>query len=115
MGKLLTILIIFLGEVFAILAEVVAAKYYFQNNEKFLNIFLKALPIIVIGCVLLLVGYMLGLRAFKNIWIVSAISITSILITEPIVDYTITHQLPTTGALIGLVLGFLGLVSAVFI
>jgi hypothetical protein len=115
MDKLLTILIIFLGEALAILAEVVAAKNYFQSNDKFLNIFLKAVPIIALGMILLLFGYMLGLRTFKNIWIVSAISITSILITEPIVNYIITHQLPTTGAFIGLVLGFLGMLSALFL
>ncbi|MFA5778331.1 MAG: hypothetical protein WC870_02490 [Candidatus Paceibacterota bacterium] len=114
MSKFLTILIIFTGEVFAIFAEVVAAKYYSFDNAKFFNIFLKALPIIIIGCILLLFGYMLGLRSFKNIWIVSAISITSILISEPIINYFVTHQLPTTGALIGFILGILGFFSAIF-
>lgn len=115
MSKILTILIIFLGETFAILAEVIAAKYYSFNDARFLNIFLKALPIIIIGGMLLLFGYMLGLRSFKNIWIVSTISITSILIAEPIINYTITHQLPTSGALIGFILGILGFFSALFL
>jgi hypothetical protein len=53
-----------------------------------------------------------GYRVFKNIWIVSAISITSILITEPILNYLIFHELPTKGALAGLILGVIGFVLA---
>jgi hypothetical protein len=114
-NKFFTILIILLGETLGILAEIVAAKYFAVNNAKFAGIFFKALPIMIIAGILLLCGYMLGLRSFKNIWIVSAISITSILIAEPIINYTVTHQLPTRGALVGLIFGVLGFIAALFL
>ena len=53
-------------------------------------------------------------KAFKNIWIVSVISITSILLIEPVLAYFIFDQLPTKGAAIGLVLGAIGLYLALF-
>jgi hypothetical protein len=73
------------------------------------------LPVITVAGFLLLTGYILGLAAFKNIWIVSAISISSILIFEPAMDYIVTQQLPTRGALVGLIFGALGIVSALFL
>jgi hypothetical protein len=115
MNKFFTVLIIFAGETLAILAEIIAAKYFALNDAKFANIFLKALPIIIVAGILLLCGYMLGLRAFKNIWIVSAISITSILIAEPIINFTVTRQLPARGAIIGLAFGILGFISTLFL
>ena len=66
------------------------------------------------GGFLLLAGYMLSMQSFKNIWIVSAVSIASILIAEPIIDYTVTGQLPTKGAIVGLVFGVLGFISDLF-
>ncbi|MEM5778032.1 MAG: hypothetical protein QXK49_00160 [Candidatus Aenigmatarchaeota archaeon] len=62
---------------------------------------------------MLILGYIFGFSSFKNIWIVSIISITSILISEPILAYTFFHQMPTTGALIGLVFGVLGFISTI--
>jgi len=115
MQKLLPISIIFLGEVTAILAEIYGAKFYSMPGSSFAKIFFKLLPVIIIAGILLLGGYMLGLKTFKNIWIVSVISITSILIAEPIIDYTVTKQLPTKGALIGLIFGVLGFISALFL
>jgi hypothetical protein len=58
---------------------------------------------------------MFGLKIFKNIWIVSVISITSILIIEPFIAYFIGGQLPTKGAIIGLVFGVLGFAAALFL
>lgn len=65
--------------------------------------------------ILLLVGYMLGLKAFENIYIVSVVSITSILVLEPLLAFLVLHQLPTRGAVVGLVLGGVGLFSALFV
>ena len=67
-----------------------------------------------VGGGLVVAGYMTGFKAFKNIWIVSVISIASILLVEPIMNYFIVGQLPTRGALVGLVLGAGGLFSALF-
>ena len=115
MEKLLPIIIIFAGETLAILSEILGAKTFGLNNSAFLKTFLRVFPIMLLGSVLLVAGYMLGLKNFKNIWVVSAVSITSILIAEPIINYTITHQLPTRGALIGLIFGALGFCAAIFI
>ncbi len=115
MNKLLPIIILFICEVLAILAEITAAKYFALDGNSFWKGFFRSLPIILLGAILLVGGYMLGLKAFKNIWIVSAISITSILIAEPIINYTITNQLPTKGALIGLIFGVLGFIAALFL
>jgi hypothetical protein len=76
---------------------------------------IKMFIIIVFAGVFLIVGYMMGFSAFKNIWIVSVASITSILIIEPILAYTVFQQLPTKGAIIGLILGILGFISSMIL
>lgn len=111
-SKVLTILLIFLGESLAIYSEIIAARTYFANSKPFLQIFLKMFMMIIVAGAFLIVGYMNGFNAFKNIWVVSVISITSILIMEPILAYTIFQQLPTKGAIIGLILGVIGFVSS---
>lgn len=70
--------------------------------------------VIMVGSFALLAGYMLGIKAFNNIWIVSAVSISSILILEPIVAYSVFRQIPTKGAFIGFLLGAAGLIIALF-
>lgn len=112
MPKFYAILILFLGEALSILAEVIAAKHFALDNNTFFKGFLRALPVIIFAGALLIAGYMLGLKAFKNIWVVSALSVTSIVIAEPIINYTITGQAPTRGGLIGLIFGCLGFVAA---
>ncbi|MBI2452125.1 hypothetical protein HYV50_03545 [Candidatus Pacearchaeota archaeon] len=68
----------------------------------------------VIAGAFLLSGYMFGYSNFKNIWIVSVVSITSILFTEPVLAYVIFQELPTKGALIGLIFGMIGFIFALF-
>jgi hypothetical protein len=111
--KILVIALIFVGEALSILAELYGAKAF--SSSPFAQVFLKFLPIMVLSVLLLLAGYMLGLKSFQNIWIVSVISITSILIVEPVLAYTIFKQMPTKGALIGLILGAAGFVAAIFL
>jgi hypothetical protein len=106
--------LILAGEALAIYAEISGAKIY-SAGGLFNQTFLRVFVFILFGSICLLVGYMLGYRGFRNIWIVSAISITGILIIEPSLNYTIFHQLPTKGALIGLILGAIGFVAALFI
>ncbi len=115
MDKLWSIILIFVGEAVTISVEVLAAKYYAGRDLSFTEVFVKALPVFVLGSALLISGYMLGLSRLKNIWIVSAVSITSILIIEPVVDYVLTGQLPTRGAFIGLIFGALGFGAALFL
>jgi hypothetical protein len=114
-SRVLTIALIFSGEALAICAEMIAARSNFVTSQLFLKVFLKIFLIIIIGGVFLIFGYTLGFNTFKNIWIVSVISITSILVIEPILAFTIFHQLPTKGAIAGLVFGAIGFISTIFI
>ena len=113
MNQLLTGLALFLGEVLIIGAEMWAARYF--NSAKPWSVILPAFAVSIIGVALLVYGYTFGYQAFKNIWIVTALSIAGILIVEPLVAWLLFHQTPTSGALVALILGVLGIVSAIFI
>jgi hypothetical protein len=114
-SKIFATVFILFGEMITIYAEMLLARNNFSNPPSFLKVFWQPFLIMVIGGSLLITGYFTGFGAFKNIWIVSVISITSILVIEPILAYTIFHQLPTKGAAIGLVFGILGFISAMFL
>lgn len=114
MDKLLAIALIFIGEVAMIYAQVGGAKATALPDAGKV-VFVKFYIMAGIGIWLTLSGYIFGLPVFKNIWIVSVISITSILIVEPIAIYLMTQQLPTRGGLIGFVLGTLGLLATLFL
>lgn len=113
-SKILVLVLLFVGEALAIYAEMVGAKSNAIASQPFLQIFLKMFLLFALAGGFLIAGYMLGFNAFKNIWIVSAVSITSILIVEPILAWTIFHQVPTAGAIGGFVLGAVGLFLAIF-
>lgn len=112
MDKLLVILVIFIGEGLMIYSEMYGARQYAPGS--FNNIFWKMLIIAIPGSALLVAGYITGFNAFKNIWIISVVSITSILLIEPVLAYAVFHQLPTKGALTGLILGVVGLFLGIF-
>lgn len=114
-NKILVVGLIFLGELLAIYAEMLGARAFSAAGASFVRIFLRMFLIICLGGGFLVAGYILGYQSFKNIWIVSAASITSILIIEPTLAYFVFHQLPTTGAGIGLVLGIVGLLFSLFL
>lgn len=107
----IAIVILFSGEALSIYSEMIAAKTHTISNLQFIEVFLKGFFIIACAGGFLIAGYMIGFKSFKNIWMVSALSITSILIMEPLIGYLIFQQLPTRGALIGLILGATGFVA----
>jgi len=111
MFKILALIFLFLGESLAIYAEIVAAK----NIAHFSDTFFKMAALMTIAGIFLIAGYMFGVKYLSNIWAIAAVSIASIIIMEPIITYGIFDEFPSRGALIGLVLGSLGLVSALFI
>ncbi len=111
MKKTIGILVLFVGESAAIYSEMIAAK----NLENFFNTFWKMFGLMIISALFLILGYMLCMKYIQNIWVVSAISIASIVIIEPTITYFVFHSLPSRGALIGLVLGLLAIASALFI
>lgn len=112
--KICAIVAIFAGETFSIYAEVIAAKHHATGNMAILPIFFKAFALITIWGALLVAGYMLGIHALKNIWIIGVASIASIIVMEPAITWLIFHEPPTTGALIGLILWMIGLIAATF-
>ena len=113
-SKILVLVLIFLGEILAIYAEMVGAKTNHLTSQPFWQTFLKMFLLITLAGGILIAGYMLGINAFKNIWVVSVVSITSILLVEPILAWTIFHQVPTVGAVLGFILGAIGLFLSLF-
>lgn len=112
--KILVIILIILGEGLSIYAEMIAARNNHFTSQPFLQIFLKMFLLVILAGGFLMLGYMLGFSVFQNIWIVSAASITTILIIEPILAWVVFQQVPTIGALIGFILGAIGLFIAIF-
>ena len=106
------LLLLIIGETLSIYAEMLGARNFGTSST--LHLFLKMLVMFTLAGGLLIGGYMLGFSAFKNIWVVSAISVGSLLIVEPLLAYTLFGQLPTRGALIGFLLGIAGILSALF-
>jgi hypothetical protein len=113
-SKILVLVLLFIGEALAVYAEMAGAKSNHIASHPLLQIFLRMFLLFALGGGFLIAGYMLGFKAFKNIWIVSVASITSILIVEPILAWTFFQQMPTTGAIIGFVLGATGLFFSIF-
>ena len=107
--KILGIISVFLGELFAVYAETFGVR-----QQLFSSGFWKIVLFMTIGGILLVMGYILGYKGYQNLWIVTVVSITTLLIAEPLVIYIFFNQIPTTGALIGFILGILGLIAAIF-
>jgi len=112
MNKSLVFLAIVIGEILMIYAEIAGAR----DNASTIHgdMLWKIYVIGALGFCATLTGYVFGIYIYKNIWIVTVISIVTILIVEPPVAYFMTRQAPTRGALIGFILGALGLLAALF-
>ena len=111
LAKILAVALLFAGESLAIYAEATAAKAI-GTTASFWIIFFKMFTIIIIAGAFLIAGYMLGYWGFRDIWVVSVVSIASIVVMEPIINLGIFQEAPSRGAIAGLILGVLGLVSA---
>lgn len=112
--KLTAVLLVFFGEAFSIGAELIASKRVAAQPGDYFSIFLLMFVPIIIGGALLVGGYMLGYIYVKNIWIIAAVSVGSILIVEPLMILALFHEMPTAGALTGLILGAFGILFALF-
>ena len=113
--KFLVLLLIFFGEFLLIFAEIRGANTYSIPGQSFGRVFLQMFVVFIIGGIFLLSGYILGYRAFQNIWLLTAISVASVLIIEPTMSFVIFQQIPTRGAWMGLGFGTAGLLSALFL
>ena len=106
---------IFFGELFMLYAEQLGAKLYGLNGYTFGHTFILTLAPLFAGAVLLVVGYMLGLKYHQNIWVITAISFSTILIAEPLFNYFYIGQLPQFGSGLGVMFGLLGLLAVTFL
>lgn len=105
---------IFLGEVLIIYSEQLGARLYGLLSYSFATAFALSLFPAFVGAALLVTGYMLGLKYHQNIWAVTALSLGSILIVEPLFNYFYIGHLPDTSEFIGVALGILGIIAVVF-
>ncbi|RON19513.1 hypothetical protein BK662_02015 [Pseudomonas frederiksbergensis] len=101
-----------LGEFFAIYSEVVTARLA-QTGSGSWEAFMLPVVLMTFAGFCLLGAYWLGYVVVGDIWIVTVISVTSLLLLEPIVVWYLFHEAPGRGALIGFCLGALGMLSTV--
>ncbi|MFL1480653.1 hypothetical protein [Pseudomonas grimontii] len=103
-----------LGEFCAIYSEVVTAKLAHTGNGSWEGFVLPVVLMCFAG-LCLLGAYWLGYVAVGDIWIVTVVSVTSLLLLEPVVVWSLFQEAPGRGALIGFVLGALGMLSTVLL
>ena len=109
--KFIGLLLLVAGGTLSVYSEMIAAKTYNHASGNFASIFSKNTALIALAGAMLIAGYMVSYSAFRNIWIVSVVSVTSILIVEPGLTYFVFGELPGRGATIGLILGALGFLA----
>ena len=105
---------IFFGEILMIYAEQLGAKLYGISGYTFGHSFLLTLAPLLAGAVLLVFGYMLGLKHHQNIWTVTAISFGTILLAEPLFNYFYLGYLPDASETVGVLLGVAGIIAVTF-
>ncbi|MCP1854606.1 MULTISPECIES: hypothetical protein [unclassified Bradyrhizobium] len=110
--KIVAVAAIFLGEAISIIAELIASRRFGKSGGD-VTMLLPMFLLISFGGILLVFGYALGYTHLKNIWIIVAISVGAILVVEPILTLLLFGDVPTTGSLIGLLLGALGTLAAI--
>ena len=111
--KVLTVLLLLTGEILTILIELFYARSAGKEISTKYSLF-SYLGIFIAG-VFLIQGYRIGQSAFNNIWVIVAVSLTSILVVEPILAMVIFSDKPTLGSIIGFTLGLIGMVCSLTI
>jgi len=114
MLKIAAVTAIFLGEALSILAELIASRQFGKTGGDWAML-LPMFVLISFGGILLVFGYALSYMYLKNIWIIVAISVGAILVAEPVLTVLLFTDVPTTGSLIGLVLGAFGVLAAILL
>lgn len=107
--------LIFFGELLVIYSEQIGSKLYGLQSYSFGVAFAYALVPAVAGALLLVVGYMLGLKFHQNIWAVTALSLSSILIVEPLFNYFFIGHIPELGSTVGFIFGVMGILAVTFL
>ncbi|MGJ8523726.1 hypothetical protein R84981_002439 [Carnimonas sp. R-84981] len=99
---------ILVGEGVVVFAEMSAANELRISQKEMLEVFCFYLPLITIGGMLVIVGYVLGVKGFGNVWDVVVVSVASMLFIEPVIAYSLFRTLPEFGALVGMIMSFAG-------
>lgn len=106
MNFLIPFFLLTFGEAIFVYCEMMIAKQSYIPLMVILSL---------IAGLIVIAGYYYGYLSSNNIWVVTATSIGSILITEPIISWLVFHEYPTRGAIFGLIFGGLGLISTIFL
>lgn len=103
---ILGIALVALGEGLAIFSELLSCHDISKSN------IINMLILITIAGFPLIFGYIILYKEFGNIWAVSVCSVTSILVSEPILVYAVFREPPSYGAIVGMILGAIGFACA---
>lgn len=102
------------GEFCAIYSEVVTAKLA-QTGSGSWEAFLLPVMLMCFAGLCLLGAYWLGYVVVGDIWVVTVVSVVSLLLLEPVVVWFLFQEVPGRGALIGFCLGALGMLATVLL
>ncbi|AZE55850.1 hypothetical protein SAMN05216475_1650 [Pseudomonas synxantha] len=103
-----------IGEFCAIYSEVVTARLAHTGGGSW-GAFVLPVVVMCFAGFCLLGAYWLGYRAVGDIWIVTVVSVTSLLLLEPVVVWSLFHEAPGRGALVGFCLGALGMLATILL
>lgn len=109
-----SLIIMAFGEVLTIYSEVYASRLP-SDLWATPAMLIKPMVMICIAGVSLVVAYWLGYQATGNIWVTTVASLTMLLILEPIVIYVMLEEIPGRGAILGFILGAVGLLCTVLL
>lgn len=106
MYQIISVLLVIAGELSAIIAEI----WYAKGKNQY-----AMFALMTIAWVLLLLWYGLWYKYLKNLWVIYVVSITAILIIEPIVIYFVTGETPELWTKIGFICGIVGFLAVFLI
>jgi hypothetical protein len=109
--KVLAVLVMFLAESLCILGENMVAGRV-KAGQSVADYWPLMLVVTILWGVALSAAYGIGMKAFGRIWTVSVVSLGAIVIAEPTIVWLYWHEAPSHGEVVGLLLGFAGMLAA---
>lgn len=103
------VLLIVAGELVAIAYEVLAMRHMTLRYT------LWACLCVAGAGILLVLGYTMTFKGLKNAWVVSTVSILTILVSEPILVWLVFKEVPTLGPMLGLLCATVGFGCVLFV
>lgn len=98
------------GEALCIYSEMLIAKYHEPRWSHWAWTFF----LITLAGIPLLLGYHYGYKAFGNMWAVMVVSVTSILLVEPMTIWLMFREVPSGLTIVSMTLGAAGLAVAMY-